>query len=145
MAARPGLMQKYNWKTEAEARQHVKVFKDGYAELLADPEIEAVIIAVPLHLHAKIAIDAMLAGKHVLTEKLMAKTVAECKLMGRIAKEKNLYLATGHQRHYSVLYDNAVNLIKWGVLGELHHIRAQWHRGNLPGPVSYTHLRAHET
>ena len=137
MAARPGLMRKYNWKTEAEARQHVNVYKDGYAELLADPEIEAVIIAVPLHLHAQVAIDAMLAGKHVLTEKLMAKTVAECKLMGRIAKEKNLYLATGHQRHYSVLYDNAVNLIKWGALGELHHIRAQWHRGNLPGRDSW--------
>ena len=79
----------------------------------------------------------MLAGKHVLTEKLMAKTVAECKLMGRVAKEQGLYLATGHQRHYSVLYDNAVNLIKWGVLGELHHIRAQWHRGNLPGRDSW--------
>ena len=36
-----------------------------------------------------------------------------------------------------MLYDNAVNLIKWGVLGELHHIRAQWHRGNLPGRDSW--------
>jgi predicted dehydrogenase len=79
----------------------------------------------------------MLAGKHVLTEKLMAKNIAQCKLMGRIAAEKNLYLATGHQRHYSVLYDNAVNLIQYGLLGELHHIRAQWHRGNLPGRDSW--------
>ena len=137
MAARPGLIRKYNFTSEKEARNHIKVYKDGYQELLADPDIEAVIIAVPLHLHAKVAIDAMLAGKHVLTEKLMAKTVAECKLMGRVAKEQGLYLATGHQRHYSVLYDNAVNLIKWGVLGELHHIRAQWHRGNLPGRDSW--------
>jgi predicted dehydrogenase len=43
----------------------------------------------------------------------------------------------GHQRHYSVLYDNAVNLMRWGLLGELHHIRAQWHRGNLPGNDSW--------
>ena len=43
----------------------------------------------------------------------------------------------GHQRHYSVLYDNAVNLIRWGLLGEMHHIRAQWHRGNLPGNDSW--------
>ena len=42
-------------------------------------------------------------------------------------------MSVGHQRHYSLLYDNAVNLIRWGVLGEIHHIRAQWHRGNLPG------------
>jgi hypothetical protein len=88
-------------------------------------------------LHAKVAIDALHAGKHVLTEKLMAHNVAQCKLMGRVAKQKNMVLTVGHQRHYSVLYDNAVNLLKWGVLGELHHIRAQWHRGNLPGNDSW--------
>ncbi|MBT4694267.1 MAG: Gfo/Idh/MocA family oxidoreductase, partial [Planctomycetaceae bacterium] len=137
MAARPGLMSKYGWKTESEARKHVKVYTDGYQELLANKDIQAVITAVPLHLHAQVAVDAMLAGKHVLTEKLMAKNIAQCKLMGRIAAEKNLYLATGHQRHYSVLYDNAVNLIQYGLLGELHHIRAQWHRGNLPGRDSW--------
>ena len=137
MAARPGLMSKYGWKTESEARKHVKVYTDGYQELLANKDIQAVITAVPLHLHAQVAIDAMLAGKHVLTEKLMAKNIAQCKLMGRIAAEKNLHLATGHQRHYSVLYDNAVNLIQYGLLGELHHIRAQWHRGNLPGRDSW--------
>mgnify|MGYP006136981419 FL=1 len=137
MAARPGLMSKYGWKTESEARKHVKVYTDGYKELLANKDIQAVITAVPLHLHAQVAVDAMLAGKHVLTEKLMAKNIAQCKLMGRIAAEKNLHLATGHQRHYSVLYDNAVNLIQYGLLGELHHIRAQWHRGNLPGRDSW--------
>jgi predicted dehydrogenase len=36
-----------------------------------------------------------------------------------------------------VLYDNAVNMIRWGLLGEIHHIRAQWHRGNLPGNDSW--------
>ena len=82
-------------------------------------------------------------GKHVLTEKLMAHNVAQCKVMARLAEElkgpagESLYLATGHQRHYSVLYDNAVHLIRWGMLGQLHHIRAQWHRGNLPGNDSW--------
>ncbi len=47
------------------------------------------------------------------------------------------YLATGHQRHYSILYDNAVHTIQRGLLGEMHHIRAQWHRGNLPGNDSW--------
>src|SRR4030095_4809257 len=100
-------------------------------------DLEAVIIALPLHLHAQVAIEALQAGKHVLTEKLMAHDVAQCKVMGRVANKSGLYLAVGHQRHYSVLYDNAVNLLKWGVLGELHHIRAQWHRGNLPGSDSW--------
>jgi predicted dehydrogenase len=136
-AARPGLITKYQWKNETEARKHVKVYKDDYHDLLNDPDVEAVIIALPLHLHAKVAVEAMMKDKHVLTEKLMAKTVAQCKVMSRVAAEQNLHLATGHQRHYSVLYDNAVNLIRWGVLGEIHHIRAQWHRGNLPGRDSW--------
>lgn len=57
----------------------------------------------------------MMRGKHVLTEKLMAHNVAQCKAMARVAKETGLHLATGHQRHYSVLYDNAVHLLRFGL------------------------------
>lgn len=134
---RKGLMEVYGWKSEDEARKHVDVYQD-YKDLLKRDDIDAVIIALPLFLHAKVSIEAMQEGKHVLTEKLMAHNIAECKLMGRVSNEKRLYCATGHQRHYSVLYDNAINLIKWGLLGEIHHIRAQWHRGNLPGKDSWT-------
>ena len=133
---RPGLMQIYDWKSEDEARKNVAVYED-YRELIANADVEAVIIALPLHLHAAASVAAMRAGKHVLTEKLMAHNVAQCKLMGRVARDNKLYLATGHQRHYSVLYDNAVHMLKWGLLGEVHHIRAQWHRGNLPGRDSW--------
>lgn len=135
-AARRGLMKVYDYKTEDEARKNVKVYdanNGGYHALIKDPDIEAVIIALPLHLHAPAACEALKAGKHVLNEKLMAHNVAQCKVMGRLAYAQGLYLATGHQRHYSVLYDNAKHMINWGVLGEIHHIRAQWHRGNLPG------------
>ena len=45
----------------------------------------------------------------------------------------DLHLATGHQRHYSILYANAMDTIQRGMLGDLHYIRAQWHRSNLPG------------
>lgn len=133
---RPGLMQVYGWQTEDMARQQVQVY-ERYQELLENDDVEAVIIALPLHLHAPAAMAAMAAGKHVLTEKLMAHNIAQCKLMGRFANEQQLYLATGHQRHYNVLYDNAKHLLKWGLLGEVHHIRAQWHRGNLPGRDSW--------
>jgi predicted dehydrogenase len=130
--ARPGLMAKYGWSSEEEARKHVKVFTD-YKDMLKavqnkELDLEGVVIALPLHLHAEAAILAMKAGLHVLTEKLMARTVAQCKEMGRVAKQTGKHLATGHQRHYSILYDNAIHTIKNGLLGELHHIRAQWHR-----------------
>jgi predicted dehydrogenase len=146
LAARPGLIKQYGYSSEAEARRHVKVYDQsngGMQALLDDDEIEAVIIALPLFLHAPIAVQAMLKGKHVLTEKLMAHNVAQCKAMARYAQELKptngefMHLATGHQRHYSVLYDNAVHLMRAGLLGQLHHIRAQWHRGNLPGRDSW--------
>jgi predicted dehydrogenase len=137
LKARPGLMRVYGWKTEDEARKNVKVYEKSYQDLLDNDEIEAVIIALPLWIHHQAAIDAMLAGKHVLTEKLMAHNVAQCKEMARVAKETGKLLATGHQRHYSVLYDNAVDTIQRGLIGDIHHIRAQWHRGNLPGNDSW--------
>ncbi|WP_254510954.1 Gfo/Idh/MocA family protein [Anatilimnocola floriformis] len=136
LANRQGLIKRFGFADEAAAKEHIKVTED-YKEVLKNPEVEAIIIALPLHLHAIVAIEAMQAGKHVLTEKLMAHNVAQCKLMGRVAEKTGKILCVGHQRHYSVLYDNAVNLLRWGVLGELHHIRAQWHRGNLPGNDSW--------
>jgi len=135
--ARPGLMAKYKWATEDEARKKVKVY-GAYEELLADKDVEAVVIALPLHLHAEAAIKAMRAGKHVLTEKLMGHSIHECKEMGRVSRETGKILATGHQRHYSILYDNAVHTIGTAkLIGDLHSIRAQWHRGNLPGNDSW--------
>src|SRR6476620_7627448 len=127
---RCGLMTKYGWRTEDEAKDRVKVFGD-YHDLLAAKDqlgIEAVIIALPLHLHAPAAIAAMQAGLHVLTEKLMGYSVAACKEMGRVSQQTDKLLATGHQRHYSILYDNAVDCIRQNILGDVHAIRAQWHR-----------------
>jgi predicted dehydrogenase len=126
--ARPGLMSVYGWKTEPEARKNVKVYAGDYRELLKDPNVEAIVIALPLHLHAQVAIEAMMAGKDVLTEKLMGRTVAQCKEMARVAEQTKKLLGVGHQRHYNILYDNAVDTIKRGLMGQVHYIRAQWHR-----------------
>jgi predicted dehydrogenase len=140
-AARPGLLSIYNraegWADRDAAEKHIKVYKEDYKDLLDDPNVEAVIIALPLHLHHQAAVDAMRKGKHVLTEKLMAHNVAQCKEMARLANETGIMLAVGHQRHYSILYDNAVHQIKQGLIGDIHHIRAQWHRANRPGNDSW--------
>jgi len=138
LKVRCGLMTKYGWSSEDEARKHVKVYDQDYHDLLKDADVEAVIIALPLHLHAPVAIEAMKAGKHVLTEKLMGHSVHECKEMARFSQQSNKLLATGHQRHYSILYDNAVDTIRRGLIGEIHSIRAQWHRDNLPGRDSWS-------
>lgn len=146
-AARPGLLKVYEkhdaWADETAARKHIKVYENDYHELLDDPNVEAVIIATPLWLHHPVAIAAMKAKKHVLTEKLMGHDVAQCKEMSRFAdaskdaKDNPIVMAVGHQRHYSILYDNAVEQIRQGLIGDIHHIRAQWHRDNSPDRDSW--------
>src|SRR5258707_118695 len=91
-------------------------------------------------MHHPIAISAMRKGKHVLTEKLMAHDTALCKEMCRVAADKSvkatngkpIVLAVGHQRHYSILYDNAVEQIRKGLMGNIHHIRAKGQGPNMP-------------
>ena len=132
-ARRVGLNQKLGRPQASK----IKVYTD-HRQLLDDPNVEAVVIAVPLSHHAPLAIEAMKKGKHVLTEKLMAHSIEECKQMIKVSRETNKFLAVGHQRHYSVLYDNANFLVKQGVLGDIRHIRAQWHRNNsFPGRDSW--------
>ncbi len=118
----------------AEAKK-LKQYKD-HKEMLDDPDVEVVVIALPLWLHAPIAIEAMKKGKHVFCEKLMAHSVKECKEMVKVAHETNRLLAIGHQRHYSVLYENANYLVQNDHLGDIRHIRALWHRNNArPRPL----------
>src|SRR3954451_10377439 len=69
-AARPGLLSVYGkkmgWKTQQDAQQHIKEYNVDYKDLLQAPNVEAVIIALPLHLHHDAVIAALRAGKHVL-------------------------------------------------------------------------------
>jgi predicted dehydrogenase len=113
---------------EATAKK-IKLYED-YRDLLARKDIEAVVIALPLHLHAPVAIEAMKAGKHVLCEKLMARTIGDCKKMIEVADQQKKILSIGHQRHYSLLYAYALEVVKTGDLGTIKHIRAGWHRNN---------------
>jgi predicted dehydrogenase len=122
---RKGFKEKYG----ADAPKNIKLYED-YKQLLENKDIEAVVIALPLHLHAKVAIEAMKAGKHVLCEKLMAWNITQCKEMIKVAEEAKRVLTIGHQRHYSMLYAHAVDLLKTGDLGDIKHIRALWHRNN---------------
>jgi predicted dehydrogenase len=127
----------FNFHYGTDAQKKIKRF-DTIKDLLEDTSlgIEAVVIALPLHLHAPVSIAAMKAGKHVLCEKLMAWNIRQCKAMigcqADMLKEekKDLVLAIGHQRHYSMLYAHAVEVLKSGILGDINHIRAQWHRNN---------------
>ncbi len=102
----------------------------SYEELLAAAKadgLEAVIIALPSHLHAPAALAALEAGLHVFVETPMALSVADAKKVARKAAEKNLILAVGQQRRYNWIYDHALEMVRLDLLDQVHYIRSQWH------------------
>jgi len=102
---------------------------DNWEEMLQKEDLEAVHIATPLWMHAPIAVGALNAGKHVLCEKMMAKSAAECQSMIDAAKKNNRVLEIGYQRYYNPIYQAAyTNIIKQGLLGDVYHARLAWHR-----------------
>ena len=119
---------------------------EDYHKLLDRDDIEMVMIALPLHLHAPATIEAMEKGRHVLCEKLMARTVTDCKRMVRAAERTGRLLAIGHQRHYSYLYANALEIVKQReFLGDIRHIRAFWHRNQTEGGRSDANTGRYDT
>ncbi|MGO9113972.1 MAG: Gfo/Idh/MocA family protein [Thermoguttaceae bacterium] len=89
--------------------------------------LEAVIIALPSHLHAPATLAALEAGLHVFVETPMALTVADAKKITRVAAEKGLCLAVGQQRRYNWIYDHALEMVRNDLLDQVHYVRSQWH------------------
>lgn len=105
-----------------------KPYKD-YREVLVRQDIDAVIIAVPLYLHFPITRDALIAGKHVFCEKSLVFKPAEVHALRKLcAQRPKQVLQVGLQRRYSRFYQTAKQMIEKGLLGEVTHVRAQWHR-----------------
>ncbi len=71
-----------------------------YDEMLADPEVEAVVIGIGDQFHTSCAKAALLAGKHVLVEKPFGVDIAECDEVGCLAKEKGLTLQVGFMKRF---------------------------------------------
>lgn len=100
-----------------------------YRRLLDRKDIQAVIIATPLHLHAQMSIDAMDAGKHVFCEKMMAYSIEQAKAMARKQRETGKVLQLGHQRRVNSTYRHAYRMLNVDkVCGRVTQVRAQWHR-----------------
>lgn len=91
----------------------------NYRDLLANPNVEAVLVATPHHLHTEIAIAAAKAGKHILLEKPMAPTLAECDQILHAVKAASVRLMVGHISQFSPTYRIAKALITSGEMGEV--------------------------
>ena len=98
---------------------------DNYDDIARDDEIDCVFIALPVGLHAEYTIRALEAGKHVLCEKPMASTSAECEAMVEAAKKADRRLGVGYRVHFEPTNREAQRRIAAGDLGALRHIRAE--------------------
>lgn len=99
-----------------------KWFAD-WKELLADDEIEAVYIATPVFLHAEQTIAAAEAGKHILCEKPMALTVAECDEMIAACRANNVKLGIAYYRRFYPVVKRVKEIIKAGELGKISFVQ----------------------
>lgn len=113
-----------------------QTFSD-YRRLIESKDVDAVVIATPLHLHAEIALAALAAGKHVFVEKTMAYSVAQCEQMVRAAKaHPKLVIQVGHQHRFDPVINKVLEMCRGNALGKITHIRCNWHRnGNWRRPV----------
>ncbi|HSL22448.1 MAG TPA: Gfo/Idh/MocA family oxidoreductase [Vicinamibacterales bacterium] len=100
-----------------------------WRDMLANDAIEAVVIALPLWLHADVTEACLDAGKHVLCEKMMAWDVAGCRRMIAAARRSGRVLEIGYQRRYNPIYRAAYEgIVRPELLGEVYHARMVWHR-----------------
>ena len=97
-----------------------------YEELLADQEIDAVIIATPDHQHAKMLKDAVEAGKDVYCEKPMGNVLSETNEALAAVKESDRIVQIGTQRRSYPRYRSATDMIKEGRVGDIVKVDVSW-------------------
>jgi predicted dehydrogenase len=94
----------------------------SFADVLSDPEVEAVLIATPIATHFALAKAALEAGKHVFVEKPLAASLAEGTELVRVAEERGRVLMPGHTFLYSPPVEMIRELIASGDLGDVYFI-----------------------
>ncbi len=121
--------------TSNERLEQIKKDHDGikttesYKELLAMPDIDAVVIATPAFTHFKIAEESLAAGKHTFVEKPLSLTKKEGEMLVFDAKRESKLLMVGHLLHYHPAIIELKKVVDRGELGKILHIAA--HRLNL--------------
>jgi len=117
------------------AEKHGAKAYASYQEMLADPQIDAVSVCAANHVHAEISIAALKAGKHVLCEKPMAVTLAECEAMVAAAKEAGKSLMIGQNQRLAKAHLKAKELIAQGAIGKVLTFRTIFGHG---GPETWS-------
>lgn len=97
---------------------------DSYEEVLADPEVDAVVLATPAVLHARQALAALAANKHVLVEKPMALTTADAEQLVARAESAGRTFMVGHLMLYHAAVLRLREMIQAGDIGAVYYLYA---------------------
>jgi len=103
-------------KAQAAAKPVGAKWHTDYLQVLDD--VDAVDICTPPHLHAEMAIHAMLRGKHVLTEKVMCTTLEDADEMIRVSEEKKVKLMVAYVQRFSPVWRKLHELVTTGAYGQ---------------------------
>jgi myo-inositol 2-dehydrogenase/D-chiro-inositol 1-dehydrogenase len=117
-------------ESAAAARQQfpqAKIFSD-YRELLQQAEVDVIDVVLPSYLHREVGCAALASGRHLLLEKPMALSVAECDDLLQTAKKHERLLAIGHEMRLSSLWAKVKELIDQGAIGEPQHVLVELSR-----------------
>jgi predicted dehydrogenase len=127
-----------DWLAREKARLNVPRAYTDYRDLLANPELDAVVVCLPTWLHPQAAVDALEAGKHVLCEKPMACSAAEARTMLAAAERTGKKLMISHNQRLGQDIEYLRRLNREGVFGEIYFMCLAWRRplGMMPSPVS---------
>lgn len=101
---------------------HVSVFKDA-EQLLKSDACDAVIISTPTHFHKDLALTALESGKHVIVEKPMASSLADCEQMVETARRCGKLLTVGFNHRYFAAIKEVKAAIRSGALGTLRYVK----------------------
>lgn len=97
---------------------------ESYKDLLARQDIDAVVIAVPDHWHALIAVDALQSGKDVYLEKPLTFTIQEGKVLRKAVRKYKRILGVGSQQRSDPSFQHAVKLVQDGKIGDIEKVFA---------------------
>jgi predicted dehydrogenase len=116
------------------ARHGIPVATTDWREIIADPDIDGVVVATPPYLHHPMVIAALENEKHVLCEKPMARSLAESRDMVKLAENANVVAMVNHEFRYVPVRARVKELIDEGYIGEPHGISISIFRETLADP-----------
>ncbi|HSK70042.1 MAG TPA: Gfo/Idh/MocA family oxidoreductase, partial [Candidatus Limnocylindria bacterium] len=118
--------RKEQGRTEAKEKFGFAKVYEEYDELLADPDVDAVYIPLPNHLHREWTVRAARAGKHVLCEKPMGLSRAECEEMARACEENGVLLMEAFMYRFTTRTRKVRELLDAGAVGEVRRVSSSF-------------------